>query len=77
LEGEGEAIKVEEQGRRKRARIEIKEEQEQDLIEQAQEVSSLDIFPPEIWQHIFSYLDFDGVLAARAVNRDWNQLITG
>ncbi|NEJ83285.1 hypothetical protein GR268_43205, partial [Rhizobium leguminosarum] len=79
LEGEGEAIKVEEQGRRKRARIEIEQEerQEQGLIEQAQEISSFDIFPSEIWQYIFSYLKFEDILPARAVNRDWNQLITG
>jgi hypothetical protein len=77
LEGEEEltTIEREEQGRRKRARIEI--EQEQSLIEQAQEMNSLDIFPSEIWQEIFSYLKFEDILPARAVNRDWNQLITG
>jgi hypothetical protein len=32
---------------------------------------------PELWQKIFSYLDFEGVLAARAVNGKWNHLITG
>jgi hypothetical protein len=81
LEGEEEltTIELEEQGRRKRARIEIEkeEEQQQRLIEQGQEISSFDIFPPEIWQEIFSHLDFEGVLSARAVNSDWNQLITG
>ncbi|MHB9147108.1 MAG: F-box-like domain-containing protein [Candidatus Amoebophilus sp.] len=82
LEGEveaTEAIEGEEQGRRKRTRIEIGEEEreEQRLIEQGQEISSFDIFPAEIWQEIFSYLDFEGVLSARAVNKDWNQLITG
>jgi hypothetical protein len=64
-----------EQGRRKRARIEI--DQEQGSIEQGQEIRSFDILPPEIWQYIFSYLDFEGILSARTVNRDWNQLITG
>jgi hypothetical protein len=81
LEGEEEpteTIEQEgEQGRRKRARIEIHQEEEQRLIEQRQEVSSFNIFPSEIWQEVFSYLDFDGVLVARAVNSDWNQLITG
>jgi hypothetical protein len=61
----------------KSARIEIEEEQEQNLIEQAQEVSSFDIFPTEIWQEIFSYLKFEDILSARAVNSDWNELITG
>ncbi|MHB9147130.1 MAG: F-box-like domain-containing protein [Candidatus Amoebophilus sp.] len=72
-------IERKEQGRRKRVRIEIDQEEgeEQRLMEQGQEISSFDIFPPEIWQHIFSHLDFEGVLSARAVNRDWNQLITG
>jgi hypothetical protein len=83
IEGEEEpadTIKLEEgqeQGRRKRARIEIGEEQEKNLIEQGQEISSFDIFPLEIWQKIFSHLDFEGVLVAKAVNRDWNELITG
>jgi hypothetical protein len=31
----------------------------------------------ELWQDIFSYLDFKRVLSARAVNSDWSQLITG
>jgi Ran GTPase-activating protein (RanGAP) involved in mRNA processing and transport len=42
-----------------------------------QGISSFDISPSELWQEIFSYLDFEGVLAARAVNSDWNELITG
>ncbi|MHB9147128.1 MAG: F-box protein [Candidatus Amoebophilus sp.] len=54
--------------------IKIKE-QDQSLIGQG--ISLFDIFPSEIWQEIFSYLDFKGVLTARAVNRDWNELITG
>jgi hypothetical protein len=53
------------------------EVKEQSLIEQRQEVSSLDIFPSEIWQEIFSYLKFEDILPVRAVNSDWNQLITG
>jgi hypothetical protein len=78
IEGEStEVIEVEEQGRRKRARIEIGEEQEQNLVGQAQEISSFDIFPSEIWQEIFSYLKFEDILSARAVNSDWNELITG
>ncbi|NEJ82986.1 hypothetical protein GR268_41620, partial [Rhizobium leguminosarum] len=32
---------------------------------------------PELWQYIFSQLDFEGVLAARSVSADWNELITG
>jgi hypothetical protein len=51
--------------------------QRQRLIEQRQEISSLDIFPSEIWQEIFSHLDFVGALSARAVNKDWHELITG
>src|SRR5690349_12718014 len=78
LEGEEEVttIELEEQGRRKRARIETEEEHEQSLIEK-QEDNSLPTIMPELWQEIFSYLDFEGVLAARAVSADWNQLITG
>jgi hypothetical protein len=57
--------------------ITIVQQEEQRLIEQGQATSSLDIFPSEIWQEIFSHLDFEGVLSARAVNSDWNQLITG
>jgi hypothetical protein len=78
LEGEEEltTIEREEQGRRKRARIEVREEEQLVLMEQGQKVGSFDIFPPEIWQEIFTYLDFEGVLMARAVNSDWNQLIT-
>jgi Ran GTPase-activating protein (RanGAP) involved in mRNA processing and transport len=45
--------------------------------EEKQEINPFDIFPPEIWQEVFSYLDFEGVLSARAVNRDWSELITG
>jgi hypothetical protein len=79
IEGEEELITIEpeEQGRRKRARIETQEEHEQNLIEQGQEISCFDIFPAELWQEIFSHLDFEGVLSARAVNSGWNQLITG
>jgi hypothetical protein len=66
------------QGRRKRARVEMGEEEgeEQSLIEE-QESSTLPTIMPELWQEIFSYLNFDEVSAARAVNSDWNQLITG
>ena len=31
---------------------------------------------PELWQHIFYYLDFEGVLAARVVSTSFNELIT-
>ncbi|NEJ83758.1 hypothetical protein GR268_45730, partial [Rhizobium leguminosarum] len=48
-----------------------------ELEEQGQAVSSYDIFPSEIWQYIFSYLDFEDILSARAVSVDWNELITG
>jgi hypothetical protein len=44
---------------------------------QKQESSTLPTIMPELWQYIFSYLDFKGVLSARAVNSDWNKLITG
>jgi hypothetical protein len=45
--------------------------------EQEQKVNSLPAIMPELWQEIFSHLDFEGVLAARLVSADWNQLITG
>jgi hypothetical protein len=70
-------IELEEQKQGIKTRIEIEqEEQGQRLIEQ-QESNSLPTLMPELWQYIFSHLDFDGVLAARAVNRDWSELITG
>ena len=47
------------------------------IIEQEQEHNSSPPIMPELWQYIFSYLDFEGVLTARAINRDWNELITG
>jgi hypothetical protein len=72
-----ETIGLKEEERRKRARIEkIGEEEEPGLIEQ-QEVYSLPTIMPELWQYIFSHLNFEDILSARAVNRDWNQLITG
>jgi hypothetical protein len=58
-----------EQGRRKRARIETEEYQ--------QERSMIPAIMPELWQIIFSHLDFEGVLAAREVSTSWNELITG
>ncbi|MHB9147982.1 MAG: hypothetical protein ACYC2U_06275 [Candidatus Amoebophilus sp.] len=36
--------------------------------------NTLPIAMSELWQHIFSPLDFEGVLAARAVSGDWNKL---
>jgi hypothetical protein len=45
--------------------------------EQEQESNSLPAIMPELWQEIFSYLDFKEVLAARSVSADWNRLITG
>ncbi|NEJ84212.1 hypothetical protein GR268_48150, partial [Rhizobium leguminosarum] len=75
-EEENEPVEAE-QGRGKGERIEPGIEEEQNLIEQRQEVSSFDIFPTEIWQEIFSYLKFEDILPARAVNSDWNELITG
>jgi hypothetical protein len=80
IEGGGEStetIELEEQGRRKRVRIELEGEQQQRLIEQGQSISLFNIFPSEIWQEIFSYLKFEDILLARAVNSDWNELITG
>jgi Ran GTPase-activating protein (RanGAP) involved in mRNA processing and transport len=56
--------------------IEQEKDQEQRLIEEQEDNPSPTIMP-ELWQEIFSYLDFEGVLAARAVNSDWNKLITG
>ena len=54
----------------------IQGEQEQpEIIEQ--ESNTIPAIMPELWQEIFSYLDFEGFLAARAVNKDWNELITG
>jgi hypothetical protein len=73
IEGEEEV----QQGRKKRVRIDIEQQQEQRLIEQGQEVSSLPHIMPELWQEIFSYLDCKGVLAVRAVSTEWNKLITG
>jgi hypothetical protein len=43
----------------------------------SQESNPLPLIMPELWQEIFSYLDFEGVLAARAASSDWNRLITG
>jgi hypothetical protein len=37
--------------------------------EQEQEDNSLPTIMPELWQEIFSYLDFEAVLVARAVNK--------
>jgi hypothetical protein len=45
--------------------------------EQEQKGNSLPAIMPELWQEIFSYLKFGDILAAKAVNRDWNELITG
>jgi hypothetical protein len=44
---------------------------------QEQESNPTPAIMPELWQEIFSYLDFEGVLAARSVSADWNKLITG
>jgi hypothetical protein len=56
--------------------IEQEEDQVQRLIGQ-QEGNTLPTIMPELWQEIFSYLDFKDVLSARVVNSDWNKLITG
>jgi hypothetical protein len=57
------------------------EQEPTETIEQegqvSQESNSVPTIMPELWQEIFSYLDFEGVLAARSVNGDWNRLITG
>jgi hypothetical protein len=45
--------------------------------ESEQAATSLPVLMPELWQYIFSHLNFKGVLAARAVSSDWNKLITG
>jgi predicted RNA-binding protein len=46
-------------------------------VEEQPENNPLPAIMPELWQYIFSYLDFEGVLAARSVSADWNGLITG
>jgi Ran GTPase-activating protein (RanGAP) involved in mRNA processing and transport len=56
--------------------IEQEKDQEQRLIEE-QEGNPSPTIMPELWQCIFSYLDFEGVLSARTVSADWNELITG
>jgi L-amino acid N-acyltransferase YncA len=56
--------------------ITIVQQEEQRLIEE-QDDNLLPAIMPELWQEIFSYLDFKGVLAARSVSADWNELITG
>ena len=45
--------------------------------EEEQEDNTLPAIMPELWQEIFSYLDFKEVLAARAVSVNWNKHITG
>jgi hypothetical protein len=45
--------------------------------QQERERNTLPTIMSELWQYIFSYLNFEGVLAARAVNKGWNELITG
>jgi hypothetical protein len=59
-----------------KSKVKIGEEKEQKLMEQ-QENYSLPTIMPELWQEIFSHLNFEDILSAKAVNRDWNQLITG
>jgi hypothetical protein len=70
LEGEQKPVEMIEQIKGQVSVVEANQEREQ-------ESSSLPTIMPELWQEIFSYLGFEGVLAARAVNSDWNQLITG
>jgi hypothetical protein len=45
--------------------------------EAEQAATSLPVLMPELWQYIFSYLDFENILLTRAANSDWNELITG
>jgi hypothetical protein len=45
--------------------------------EQGQENKVLPTLMPELWQCIFSYLNFEAVLVVRSVSVDWNELITG
>lgn len=45
--------------------------------EAEQAATSLPMLMPELWQYIFSHLDFEGILTARAVSSTWNELITG
>ena len=47
------------------------------FIIEIKEDNPLPAIMPELWQYIFSYLDFKGVLSARTVSADWNKLITG
>ena len=85
IEGEvepTETIEQEEgsQGRRKRAKIEEVDsgleiiEMQQEPLPEASNICHM--LPPEIWQEVFSHLDFEGVLSARAVSTNWNELIT-
>jgi hypothetical protein len=58
------------------------EQEPKETIEQiegqvSRESNDLPAIMPELWQEIFSYLDFEGVLAARSASADWNRLITG
>ncbi|MHB9147555.1 MAG: F-box protein [Candidatus Amoebophilus sp.] len=69
------------QGRRKRAKIEEVDsgleiiEMQQEPLSEASNICH--ILPPEIWQEVFSHLDFKGILSARRVSSTWNELITG
>jgi hypothetical protein len=65
------------QGRKKRAKIQVEVEEKQHQGINEQQSNAVPLLMPELWQHIFSYLDFEGVLAARAVSSTWNHLITG
>ncbi|MHB9148197.1 MAG: F-box-like domain-containing protein, partial [Candidatus Amoebophilus sp.] len=85
IQGEEEPTEIIEQeegsqGRRKRAKIEqvdsgleIIEMQQEPLPEAS---NTCNILPLEIWLEVFSHLNFEGVLSARAVSATWNELIT-
>jgi hypothetical protein len=70
LEGEQEPAEMREQLERQVSIIGANQEQEQ-------KGNSSPAIMPELWQEIFSHLDFEGILAARSVSADWNRLITG
>ena len=43
----------------------------------SQEEEKLPVLMPEVWQHIFSYLNFENVLMTRTVSSSWSELISG
>ena len=85
IEGEEEPTEIIEQeegsqGRRKRAKVE-QVDSDLEIIGTQQEplpeaLNICHMLPPEIWQEVFSHLNFEGILSARTVSATWNELIT-